>query len=243
MIEQPKTRAVHIDKELDCVSYSCPSFKEARGIALPDRTADVITHICWHTTGVGVRKRAGKTLKLIIDGEMKRVDEASVTEAALYVYQNIMQDYAAHFVIGLDGEIVQTTRLLKKAQHVGTPKSWSKIYLHAPQWWAYMRSTLEHPLPKDGTSFNMMSIGIEFVSPARNGVFTDKQTIAAAILRNELTIKLGKRLLFQVCHSLVRPDPYMINGKKTGGRTLEKSGKPIDLTLAQQDQLKVYGLL
>lgn len=226
--------------ELSCVSYSCPAYRERKGLPLDDRKIESIIWLCWHTTGVGIYKRAGKSFKLLVDGQVKEVPGATATEAAAYAYQSIMPS-SAHFVIGLDGEIVQTVRIGKKAQHVATSKNWDNVYKHAPEWWLREWNNLT-PLPRTGESFNEKSIGVEFVSPPKNALLTDRQIEAAGKLQNDVNTCVNTSLT-KTCHSMIRPDYYMLNGKLTGGRTVQKTGNPFDLTLDQIHQMKGAGLL
>jgi N-acetylmuramoyl-L-alanine amidase len=131
-----------------------------------------------HHTGVGVRARAERM-------------HTTPTAAALYVYQQIMNE-SGHYVVGEEGDVYQIVPEDHVASHAGRQIAETTLYraaawkLARPWWgvrWADYKSPMELLVP--GRSGNA-GIGIELVSPPAGEPYTEAQYASLIALCREI---------------------------------------------------------
>lgn len=198
--------------------------------SLLERDLSFVTHIVFHTTGVGVYRREEKLKALGLAKDM--------LEVTTWTYQNIMPD-SGHFVIGENGDIAQTVPVKFAARHVGASRSNAYrsrtiMKLTLPSWYTSdelsgletaQRFTSLQSAWRMG-SCNKVSIGIELVMPRHiSDPLPPEQLAPIVALLSRLKL-LVPAIKYITTHSHVHPI----------ARTVK--GQPYDLTAHHHEQLK-----
>lgn len=190
------------------------------------RDMKAVTHLIFHTTGIGVYRREAKLRALNV--------AAGMLEVVAWTYQNIMPD-SGHFVIGNHGYAIQTVPVSYKALHVGANKSSSYTQVsprNLPDWWWHSGSTgfvrgldCLHSAWRT-KSCNEVSIGVELVMP---------RTITEALPTAQLN---GAKLLADKIRELIPSIEYVTTHSHVHPLARTVKGLPYDLTEHHHAQLK-----